>query len=65
VVADDMIGDYVSGMDVDVNVSRPFAMAQAAYDGLQLEDQIVKFRDVEYGDNLPPKLIQNAYFVQI
>nr|GEY82216.1 structural maintenance of chromosomes protein 1 [Tanacetum cinerariifolium] len=47
VVADDMSGDYVSGMDVDVNVSRPFAMAQAAYDGLQLEDQILKFRDVK------------------
>nr|GEY32145.1 26S proteasome non-ATPase regulatory subunit 9 [Tanacetum cinerariifolium] len=53
---DDMSGDYVSGMDVDVNVSRPFAMAQEAYDGLQLEDQIVKFGDVEYGDNLLPKL---------
>nr|GEU36496.1 reverse transcriptase domain-containing protein [Tanacetum cinerariifolium] len=47
IVADDMSGDYVSGMDVDVNVSMPFAMAQAAYDGLQLEDQILKFEDVE------------------
>ncbi|GKB81504.1 26S proteasome non-ATPase regulatory subunit 9, partial [Tanacetum coccineum] len=42
--------------DIDVNVSRPFAMAQAAQDGLQLRDQIVKFGDVEYGDNLLPKL---------
>nr|GFA32364.1 hypothetical protein [Tanacetum cinerariifolium] len=57
---DDMSEDYVSGMDVDVNVSRPFVMAQAAYDGLQLEDQIVKFKDVEYGDNLPPKLASEA-----
>nr|GEY47323.1 26S proteasome non-ATPase regulatory subunit 9 [Tanacetum cinerariifolium] len=58
--ADDMSGDYVSGMDVDVNVSRPFAMAQTSYDGLQLEDQIVKFRDVDYGDNLLPKLASEA-----
>nr|GEV84802.1 ferritin-2, chloroplastic [Tanacetum cinerariifolium] len=60
VVADDMSGDYVSGIDVDVNVRRPFAMAQAAYDGLQLEDQIVKFRDVDYGDNLLPKFASEA-----
>ncbi|GJX04635.1 acetyl-CoA carboxylase [Tanacetum coccineum] len=38
----------------------PFAMAQTAHDGLQLEDQIVKFRDVEYGDNLLPKLASEA-----
>nr|GEW99962.1 hypothetical protein [Tanacetum cinerariifolium] len=49
---DDMSGDYLSGMDVDVNVRMP--------DGLQLEDQIVKFVDVEYGDNLPPKLASKA-----
>nr|GEX87154.1 hypothetical protein [Tanacetum cinerariifolium] len=61
IVADDMSGDYGSGMDVDVNVSRPFTMAQAAYDGLQLEDQIMKFRDVEYGDNLLPKLASEAH----
>nr|GEV24189.1 26S proteasome non-ATPase regulatory subunit 9 [Tanacetum cinerariifolium] len=60
VFAYDMSRDYVSGMDVDVNVSRPFVMAQAAYDGLQLEDQIVKIRDVEYGDNLLPKLAYEA-----
>ncbi|GJZ42449.1 hypothetical protein Tco_0589335 [Tanacetum coccineum] len=58
--SNDMSGDYVSGMDVDVNVSRPFAMAQAAHDGLQLDDQIVKFGDVEYGDNLLPKLASEA-----
>nr|GEW08516.1 26S proteasome non-ATPase regulatory subunit 9 [Tanacetum cinerariifolium]GEW74109.1 26S proteasome non-ATPase regulatory subunit 9 [Tanacetum cinerariifolium] len=62
-------GGYVSGMDVDVNVnvSRPFAMVDeiteespAAEDGLQLGDQIVKFGNVEYGDNLLPKLASEA-----
>ncbi|PWA69075.1 26S proteasome regulatory subunit [Artemisia annua] len=69
-VADDIStsnGSYISGMDVDVNVSRPFAMVDeiteespAAEDGLQLGDQIVKFGNVEYGDNLLPKLASEA-----
>nr|GEY39259.1 26S proteasome non-ATPase regulatory subunit 9 [Tanacetum cinerariifolium] len=35
-------------------------MSTPAYDGLQLEDQIEKFRDVEYGDNLLPNLASKA-----
>ncbi|KAK9055166.1 hypothetical protein SSX86_026248 [Deinandra increscens subsp. villosa] len=60
--------DVSSSMSVmDVNVSRPFAMVDeiseespAAEDGLQLGDQIVKFGEVEYGDNLLPKLASEA-----
>ncbi|KAL4571366.1 hypothetical protein LXL04_018124 [Taraxacum kok-saghyz] len=61
----------ISGMDVDVDVSRPFAMVDeiseespAAEDGLQLGDQIVKFGNVEYGDNLLPRLASEAQMNQ-
>lgn len=54
-------------MDVDVLVSRPFAMVDeiadaspAAEDGLQLGDQILKFGSVEAGDNLPQRLSSEA-----
>ncbi|KAL3654086.1 hypothetical protein CASFOL_003767 [Castilleja foliolosa] len=50
-------------MDVDFVLSRPFAMVDeideaspAAEDGLQLGDQIVKFGDVERGENLLQRL---------
>ncbi|KAI3782065.1 hypothetical protein L2E82_12097 [Cichorium intybus] len=61
----------VTGMDVDVELSRPFAMVDeiseespAAEDGLQLGDQIVKFGSVVYGDNLQPKLASEAQMNQ-
>ncbi|MED6211909.1 hypothetical protein PIB30_078079 [Stylosanthes scabra] len=54
-------------MDVDVLVSRPFAMVDeiadaspAAEDGLQLGDQILKFGCVEAGDNLLQRLSSEA-----
>lgn len=54
-------------MDVDVLVSRPFAMVDeitdaspAVEDGLQLGDQILKFGNVEAGDNLLQKLSSEA-----
>ncbi|KAG8372574.1 hypothetical protein BUALT_Bualt12G0080200 [Buddleja alternifolia] len=54
-------------MDVDVLVSRPFAMVDeiteaspAAEDGLQLGDQIVKFGTVEIGENLLQRLAAEA-----
>lgn len=50
-------------MDVDVLVSRPFAMVDeiadaspAVEDGLQLGDQILKFGNVEAGDDLLQRL---------
>lgn len=53
--------------DVDMIVSIPFAMideiadaSPAAEDGLQLGDQIVKFGDVEAGDNLLERLASEA-----
>ncbi|CAH9080137.1 unnamed protein product [Cuscuta epithymum] len=53
----------ISAMDVDMVVSRPFALideiteaSPAAEDGLQLGDQVVKFGNVEYGDNLSQRL---------
>lgn len=56
-----------SAMDVDVIVSIPFAMVDeiadaspAAEDGLQLGDQIVKFGNVEAGDNLLQRLASEA-----
>lgn len=56
-----------SAMDVDVIVNRPFAMVDeiadaspAAEDGLQLGDQIVKFGNVEAGDNLLQRLALEA-----
>ncbi|XP_024966454.1 26S proteasome non-ATPase regulatory subunit 9 isoform X1 [Cynara cardunculus var. scolymus] len=62
-------GGPISEMDVDV--SRPFAMVDeiteespAAEDGLQLGDQIVKFGNVEYGDNLLPRLASEAQMNQ-
>ncbi|KAL5772908.1 hypothetical protein ACOSP7_012517 [Xanthoceras sorbifolium] len=55
--------DSPAAMDVDVVVSKPFAVideitdaSPAAEDGLQLGDQIVKFGNVEAGDNLPERL---------
>ncbi|CAK9168854.1 unnamed protein product [Ilex paraguariensis] len=59
--------DTISAMDMDVVVSRPFAMVDeiteaspAAEDGIQLGDQIVKFGNVESGDNLLPRLAAEA-----
>lgn len=56
-------GGASSAMDVDFSVSRPFAMVDeiteaspAAEDGLQLGDQIVKFGNVERGENLLQQL---------
>ena len=55
--------DSPAAMDVDVIVSKPFAVideisdaSPAAEDGLQLGDQIVKFGTVEAGDNLLERL---------
>ncbi|XP_057428793.1 probable 26S proteasome regulatory subunit p27 [Lotus japonicus] len=52
-----------NSMDVDVLVSRPFAMVDeiadaspAVEDGLQLGDQILKFGNVEAGDDLLQRL---------
>ena len=60
-------GNTISAMDVDVTVSIPFALVDeiaedspAAEDGLQLGDQVVKFGNVESGDNLLPKLASEA-----
>uniref|UniRef100_A0A5B6YTF9 Putative 26S proteasome non-ATPase regulatory subunit 9 isoform X1 n=1 Tax=Davidia involucrata TaxID=16924 RepID=A0A5B6YTF9_DAVIN len=59
--------DNINVMDVDVVASIPFAMVDeiaeaspAAEDGLQLGDQIVKFGNVESGDNLLPRLASEA-----
>ncbi|KAK9275865.1 hypothetical protein L1049_023138 [Liquidambar formosana] len=59
--------DTPSSMDVDVIVRVPFAMVDeiadaspAAEDGLQLGDQIVKFGNVESGENLLPRLASEA-----
>lgn len=56
-----------NSMDVDVLISRPFAMVDeiadsspAVEDGLQLGDQILKFGDVEAGDNLLQRLSSEA-----
>lgn len=55
--------DASSAMDVDFNISRPFAivdeiteLSPAAEDGLQLGDQILKFGNVERGENLLQRL---------
>ncbi|KAF7152346.1 hypothetical protein RHSIM_Rhsim01G0033400 [Rhododendron simsii] len=60
-------GNTISAMDVDATVSVPFALVDeiaedspAAEDGLQLGDQIVKFGNVESGDNLLSKLASEA-----
>ncbi|KAL3824632.1 hypothetical protein ACJIZ3_020661 [Penstemon smallii] len=60
-------GGSSSAMDVEVAVSKPFAMVDeiseaspAAEDGLQLGDQIVKFGNVEIGDNLLQRLAAEA-----
>ncbi|KAL0451533.1 UNVERIFIED_CONTAM: putative 26S proteasome regulatory subunit p27 [Sesamum latifolium] len=60
-------GGASSAMDVDLVVSRPFAMVDeiteaspAAEDGLQLGDQIVKFGNVEIGENLLQRLAAEA-----
>lgn len=56
-----------NSMDVDVLISRPFAMVDeiadaspAVEDGLQLGDQILKFGNVEAGDNLLQRLSSEA-----
>jgi 26S proteasome non-ATPase regulatory subunit 9 len=56
-----------NSMDVDVLVSRPFAVVDeitdaspAVEDGLQLGDQILKFGNVEAGDNLQQRLASEA-----
>ncbi|KAK4415100.1 26S proteasome non-ATPase regulatory subunit [Sesamum alatum] len=60
-------GGASNAMDVDLVVSRPFAMVDeiteaspAAEDGLQLGDQIVKFGNVEIGENLLQRLAAEA-----
>lgn len=59
--------DTSTTMDVDAAVSLPFAVVDeiaeaspAAEDGLQLGDRIVKFGNVEAGDNLLPRLASEA-----
>ncbi|XP_010275822.1 PREDICTED: 26S proteasome non-ATPase regulatory subunit 9 [Nelumbo nucifera] len=59
--------DTPSAMDVDSTISVPFALVDeiadaspAAEDGLQLGDRIVKFGNVESGDNLLPRLASEA-----
>lgn len=54
-------------MDVDVLVNRPFAVVDeisdaspAVEDGLQLGDQILKFGNVEAGENLLPRLASES-----
>ncbi|PIN00950.1 26S proteasome regulatory complex, subunit PSMD9 [Handroanthus impetiginosus] len=60
-------GGSSSAMDVDLVVSRPFAVVDeitegspASEDGLQLGDQIVKFGNVEIGENLLQRLASEA-----
>jgi len=57
----------MSAMGVDATASIPFALVDeiaedspAAEDGLQLGDQIVKFGNVESGDNLLSKLASES-----
>lgn len=59
--------DSTNAMDVDVIVRVPFALVDeiadaspAGEDGLQLGDQIVKFGNVEIGDNLLQRLASEA-----
>lgn len=59
--------DASSAMDVDFNIRRPFAivdeiteLSPAAEDGLQLGDQILKFGNVERGENLLQRLAAEA-----
>ncbi|KAJ4709592.1 26S proteasome non-ATPase regulatory subunit 9 [Melia azedarach] len=59
--------DSPAAMNVDVIVSRPFAIideitdsSPAAEDGLQLGDQVVKFGKVEAGDNLLERLANES-----
>ncbi|GAU45912.1 hypothetical protein TSUD_280540 [Trifolium subterraneum] len=56
-----------NSMDVDVFVGRPFAVVDeitdaspAVEDGLQLGDQLLKFGNVEAGDNLHQRLASEA-----
>ncbi|CAL5374633.1 unnamed protein product [Camellia sinensis] len=60
-------GNTISAMDADVTVNIPFALVDeiaeaspAPEDGLQLGDQIVKFGNVESGDDMLPKLAFEA-----
>ncbi|XP_027173273.1 26S proteasome non-ATPase regulatory subunit 9-like isoform X1 [Coffea eugenioides] len=59
--------DASRAMDVDVVVSKPFAVVDeitegspAAEDGVQLGDQLVKFGCVEFGENLLQRLAAEA-----
>lgn len=59
--------DPPTSMDVDIIVNIPYAMVDeiadaspAAEDGLQLGDQIVKFGNVQAGDNLLQRLASEA-----
>lgn len=61
------LGSTSSAMNVDVILSKPFAMVDeitegspAAEDGLQLGDQVVKFGHVEFGENLLQRLAAEA-----
>ncbi|KAJ8562184.1 hypothetical protein K7X08_011475 [Anisodus acutangulus] len=56
-----------SAMDMDVSFSRPFAVideiteeSPAAEDGLQLGDQVVRFGNVQSGENLLQRLAAEA-----
>jgi 26S proteasome non-ATPase regulatory subunit 9 len=58
-----LLRDSPNAMDVDLIVSTPYAIVDeiadaspAAEDGLQLGDQIVKFGNVEAGENLSQRL---------
>lgn len=66
-LSDSVAIDASSAMDVDFNISRPFAivdeiteLSPAAEDGLQLGDQILKFGNVERGENLLQRLAAEA-----
>ncbi|KAL3535102.1 hypothetical protein ACH5RR_003563 [Cinchona calisaya] len=57
------VNSTTRAMDVDAVVSKPFAVVDeiteaspAADDGLQLGDQVVKFGNVEFGENLLQRL---------
>ncbi|XP_073307120.1 uncharacterized protein [Primulina huaijiensis] len=62
-VSNPIARDAFNAIDMDIAVSRPFAMideiteaSPASEDGLQLGDQIVKFGNVEIGENLLQRL---------
>jgi hypothetical protein len=62
-----LLRDSPNAMDLDLMVSVPYAFVDviadgspAAEDGLQLGDQIVKFGNVEAGENLSQRLLSEA-----